>query len=106
MTQKPAWTPGEWVAELSDSEIRWRVMSYRSKGPQDSIRSEIADCGSARSARAKANAHLISAARDLYEACAEFVRKVDAGEAKSTNSYRQMKSALAKARGHEDGAML
>lgn len=47
------------------------------------------------------NAHLISAAPDLKEACAEFVRKVDAGEARSTKSYNQMKAALSKANGEK-----
>lgn len=42
-------------------------------------------------------ARLISAAPDLLEACIEFVRKVDAGEARSTKSYEQMKAAIAKA---------
>lgn len=50
----------------------------------------------------QANARLISAAPDLYEACKEFVRKVEAGEAKSTRSYAQMKTALAKARGETE----
>lgn len=36
---------------------------------------------------------------DLLAACEEFVRKVDAGEARSQNSYGQMKAAIAKARG-------
>jgi hypothetical protein len=48
---------------------------------------------------AAAITRLIAAAPDLYDACAEFVRKVECGEAKSTRSYRQMKDALAKARG-------
>lgn len=30
----------------------------------------------------------------LYEACKEFIRKVDVGEAKSTKSYNQMKEAV------------
>ena len=50
-------------------------------------------------AETEANAHLIAAAPELYDACAEFVRKVDAGLARSTKSYEQMVSALAKARG-------
>lgn len=41
-----------------------------------------------------ANARLIAAAPALYDACAEFVRKVEAGEARSTRSYAQMKAAL------------
>jgi hypothetical protein len=47
----------------------------------------------------RADAHLYAAASDLFDACAEFVRKVECGEAKSTRSYRQMKDVLAKARG-------
>ena len=33
----------------------------------------------------------------LLEACKEFVRKVDCGQARSTRSYMQMKAAIAKA---------
>lgn len=47
------------------------------------------------------DALLIVAAPELYAACAEFVRKVDCGEAKSVKSYAQMKAALAKAGGEE-----
>lgn len=43
------------------------------------------------------NAKLIAAAPDLYAACKEFVRKVEAGEAKTTTSYEQMKAAIKKA---------
>lgn len=48
---------------------------------------------------AKSNARLIAAAPELFEACQEFVRKVEAGEAKSKKSYAQMKAALLKAGG-------
>ena len=44
-------------------------------------------------------AHLVTAAPDLLAVCQEFVRKVDAGEARSTKSYEQMKEAIAKATG-------
>jgi len=44
---------------------------------------------------------LIAAAPDLLEACKEFVRKVDCGEARSVRSYAQMKAAIRKA---EEGA--
>lgn len=42
---------------------------------------------------------LYKAAPDLLAACEEFVRKVNVGAARSTASYNQMKSAIAKARG-------
>lgn len=42
-------------------------------------------------------AAIFAASFDLYDACAEFVRKVEAGEAKSTKSYKQMKDAIKKA---------
>lgn len=48
-----------------------------------------------------ANFRLLSASKDLLEACIEFVRKVDAGEARSTKSYNQMKQAINKALGGE-----
>lgn len=44
-------------------------------------------------------ANLIAAAPELYEACVEFVRKVERGEARSTKSYEQMRQAIAKANG-------
>jgi hypothetical protein len=47
----------------------------------------------------EANARLIAAAPDLLEACAEFVRKCNCGEARSTRSYAQMQAAIAKATG-------
>lgn len=47
--------------------------------------------------KARANAHLIAAAPDLLQACIDFVEKVNRGEAKSTKSYSQMKSAIHKA---------
>ena len=49
----------------------------------------------------EANAHLVAAAPELYEACKEFVRKCECGEARSHRIYAQMKAALAKAEGVE-----
>jgi len=40
-----------------------------------------------------------NAAPDLLAACREFVRKCDAGEAKSVRSYAQMRAAIAKYEG-------
>lgn len=50
----------------------------------------------------EANAHLISASPDLLEACKEFVRKVECGDARSKRSYAQMKAAIAKAEGRDE----
>jgi len=43
--------------------------------------------------------NLQEAALDLYEACKEFVRKVECKQARSVRSYAQMKAAIAKADG-------
>jgi len=43
------------------------------------------------------DAKLIAAAPDLLEACKEFIRKVECGEARSKRSYAQMKEAIKKA---------
>lgn len=47
----------------------------------------------------QANAHLIAAAPEMYEAMQEFVNRVDRGEVRSTATYKKFKSILAKARG-------
>lgn len=47
--------------------------------------------------KARGMAQLFITAPDLLEACVEFVRKCDNGEARSTKSYAQMKSAIEKA---------
>ena len=44
------------------------------------------------------NASLIATAPELLEICEEFVRKVEAGQAKSTASYEAMKKAIKKAK--------
>lgn len=51
--------------------------------------------------RHTARARLICAAPDLLAAAKEFVRKVDAGEAKSTKSYAAFKAAISRAEGGE-----
>lgn len=52
-------------------------------------------------ARMDAAVNLFQAAPDLLEAAKEFVRKVEAGEARSTKSYAAFKAAIAKAQGAE-----
>jgi hypothetical protein len=44
---------------------------------------------------------LNSAAKELYDACKEFVRKCECGEAHSVRSYAQMKRAIRKAEGDD-----
>lgn len=46
-----------------------------------------------------ANAKLVAAAPELLEAAIDFVRKVESGLAKSTDSYNKFKSAINKAIG-------
>src|SRR5690554_3803697 len=98
MTERK-WTPGPWVVceycEASDEVVvvangAEYITSIDVDGQSNSD-TGVMD-------QIYANAHLIAAAPDLYEACEEFVRKCDIGQARSTNSYNQMKSALAKAR--------
>jgi hypothetical protein len=45
--------------------------------------------------------NLHEAALDLYEACKEFVAKVESNQARSGRSYMRMKAAIAKADGAE-----
>lgn len=47
---------------------------------------------------------LDEAAFDLLAACIEFVRKCDCGDARSRCSYTQMKAAIARAIGEDDGS--
>lgn len=55
----------------------------------------------AESIQKKDDAKLIAAAPELLAACQEFVRKVECGEARSRRSYKQMKAAIAKAKGEK-----
>lgn len=49
-----------------------------------------------------ANAHLIAAAPEMYEAMQEFVDRVECGEVRSVKTYSKFKAILAKARGEHD----
>lgn len=50
----------------------------------------------------KEDKNLIESAPLLLEACQEFIRKCECGEAKSKRSYKQMKDAVNKALGVPD----
>ena len=67
----------------------------------DATGNRIADCHPQFSTidrgEARANAVLMAAAPELLAACQEFCRKVDAGEARSKQSYSQMSNAIEKA---------
>ena len=90
-------TQGEWGFKKWDGygwpEKRWSV-GVKEKGG-------VAICISPRYSfeieESESNAKLISAAPELFAACAEFVRKCDVGEARSKHSYAQMKAAIEKA---------
>jgi len=88
-------TKGEWDIRHSESKNAYNVVGTVLGGKYKVARCPYVD-GSDMS-EAKANAALIAAAPELLEACLEFVRKVECGEAKSTKSYQHMKSAIAKA---------
>lgn len=91
-------TPGPWVANFSmvSGNVRNAIFAGE-HGNQ--ILATARDPYGGKNSVAEANARLIAAAPDLFEACREFVRKVDVGEARSTRSYAQMKAALSKATG-------
>ena len=106
---KRGFTPGPWeitgATEIVKFGEDWACIAVVSnprptKNPEDSTaRPENASLHNPRFDEACANARLISAAPELYEACAEFVRKCESGEACSTRSYAQMKAAITKAEG-------
>jgi len=83
-------TPGPWME--SSFEV-WSPLNGKRFGKvvANLRRAEAPDD------EARANALLIAAAPDLLAACVEFVRKLEAGEAKSKRSYEQMKAAISKA---------
>jgi hypothetical protein len=94
-------TPGPWKVVHSESKPAFNVVGAIWGGKY-----KIARCPYVPnmpepdySDEALANARLISAAPELLQACIDFVRKVDAGQAKSTNSYNQMQAAIFKATG-------
>lgn len=92
-------TPGPWHAKVDDL-VPERGAVYV-EGPLGWDKQSICDARYSDDVETdEANARLISAAPELLAACQEFVRKVDAGEARSSRSYAQMKAAISKALGH------
>ncbi len=101
-------TPGPWKADIRSgclavyptredhnclSGARQWAIHYSNKDAE-----QTQGGGWTMSEEARANAHLIAAAPELLEACQEFVRKVECGEARSRRSYAQMKAVIAKVR--------
>ena len=101
-------TPGPWRLNFGVDEGKpfpedWKQVSISSKSEYGPVIVTIDfENWDVTKEQGQANARLIAAAPDLYEACKEFVRKVDCGEARSVRSYKQMKSAIAKAEGRID----
>lgn len=83
-------TPGPWHINREQVEVIEGKLSVES---DDGYFIAQVDEGDAQNG----NAQLIAAAPELLAACIEFVRKCDAGEAKSKRSYAQMSAAIAKA---------
>jgi len=96
-------TPGPWVADadghiLMSEQAGILLSEVGMENRWTAVGTEDPDGFSAVVALAHpCNARLIAAAPDLLAACLEFVRKVDAGEARSVRSYAEMKTAIAKA---------
>lgn len=66
------WTPGPWFCEIMDNGYGYAV--YGKKGGQiSSVRSEGGAGINPSSGKAKATAHLIASAPELYEALEQFV---------------------------------
>lgn len=102
MTMETKWTPGPWVV---DPEENWIVTEWRST--EHGLQTLICDMMDEEAPQYEANAHLIAAAPELYEAlleCVEEIRAVNMvdGEIKDKDTeavYTKAKAALRKARG-------
>lgn len=101
MTKKTEWTPGIWVSKFDET--------YTIRNGDDHL---IANCtflkghmGRRTGEEVAANAHLIAAAPDLYEALAEaelqieYVHEKFAATGSGNNTLVKIRAALAKARG-------
>ena len=88
-------TKGEWKITLCDASVSvWSgddsITMPKSLNYPNEYRNEVI-----------ANAHLIAAAPEMYEAMQEFIARVDKGEIRSKKTYIQFKSILKKARGEK-----
>ena len=98
-------TPGPWTVlsnthHSDDKDPRPYVYSMSGPDPNWCLaKVEVADWLSKE--EVEANARLIAAAPELLACCVEFVRKCDAGTARSVKSYAQMTAAILKATGGE-----
>jgi hypothetical protein len=93
-------TPGPWALTEEYKHLPYRQSVYTiADGITDDIicHSPLTEEHPGCLVNWEANAKLIAAAPDLFAACVEFCRKVEAGEARSTASYEQMKAAIEKA---------
>lgn len=98
-------TPGPWSARLrhgqsiriGDTDFDGDV--WQIDAPDWMYMAAVATSCGTNDEGSEANARLIAAAPELLAACREFVRKVEAGAARSTRSYQQMTAAIAKAEG-------
>jgi hypothetical protein len=91
-------TPGPWEVSIGNSGSIFGDLNNPAHDGDNPYIGTVAGIGVDEDIpECTANAKLIAAAPDLYAACVEFCRKVEAGEAKSTASYEQMKAAIAKA---------
>lgn len=95
-------TPGPWRLSGPDCFGDYTVQSQESPLAIAAVCNGQMRSMGGKSGEHTANAQLIEAAPDLLAACEEFVGKVEAGKARSSKSYAQMKAAISKAKGRAD----
>ena len=96
MTDQPKWTPGPWAVERNKRTWGWVDVvgpSLGVGGPTQATDLTLAD-----EVKRIAEAHLISAAPDLYEALDGLLGLLDDGSLYEPQAYAA-RAALAKARG-------
>ena len=93
MTDQPKWTKGPWRYDRTNGSPT--TGEHMIAGAKPGYLAEVRDCGSG---DVRANAHLISAAPDLYAALDGLLGLLDAGSLYEPQAYAA-RAALAKARG-------